>query len=114
MANSNKLKIDSYSKDLASNAVAENIQADSGKIWKFAKDVILKADNANTGSIKVGNRDRQSFPLYPTTDSGDEIRLSSIINRMSQSDKYYLEEIFVLCTTNGDDIHIMLIDPSDE
>lgn len=106
---SNKLTIDSYSKDIAAVATAEDIVADAGVKWKFAKDVILKAPAGNTSDILVGNRTRQAFPLLA---AGDELRLSSILNLMSASSKYDLSEIFVKAGTNGDDIHILLIDPS--
>ncbi len=109
---SGKLTIDSYSKDIAASATAENIVADSGgEQFKFAKDVILKVPAGNTSDMLVGNRARQAFPLLAT---GDEVRLSSILNLMSQSAKFDLREIFVKAGTNGDDIHILLIDPSND
>ena len=107
---SNKIKIDSYSKSMAAAATAEDLVADSGVKWRFAKEVIIQViPSANTTPILVGNRVRQAYSL-PIT--GGELRISSILNRMSQAERIDLEEIFVKAGTNDDTVVIVLIDPS--
>lgn len=110
MANPNFLTIDSYSKDIAAAAAPEDVIADSGAKWKFALDVVIRCPSGNTSDLLIGNRTRQGFSVI----KGTEMRLSTVLNRMSQSGKFKLEEIFVKAGTNGDDVEILLIQPSND
>lgn len=106
------MRIDSYTKDIAAAATAENLIADaSGSLpqFKFARDVKIFCPSANTSDLLIGSKDRQAFTVL----KGQSISLSEI-NRAGQSGKYELAEIFVKAGTNGDDVQILLIDPSDE
>jgi len=103
------MRIDSYVKDIASAATAENLIADSGAMPKFAKDVRVFCPSANTSDLLIGNEIRQAYSVL----KGQSVILSEI-NRAGQSGKYELASIFVKAGTNGDDVQILLIDPSDE
>ena len=106
----NTIQLDSYTKDLAASATAENLVADSGAQWKFARSVIIRAVPGNTGNLTVGNVTRQATLL----DGGEVLTLPVIINNAGASAKYALEEIFVKADTNGDDVIITLIEPSND
>lgn len=115
MANPNIPVIDSYEKTIASTATPVNVQASSGAVWIYAKDVVIKAVPGNTTPILIGNRTRQAFTLAPVDAdayAAEEIRLSTLMNRMSQSAKFDLREIFVKAGTNGDKFQVLLIDPT--
>ena len=104
------MRIDSYAKDIAAAATAENLIADAGGAqYKFAKDVKIFCPTANTSDLKIGSSIRQEFTVV----KGQSVSLSEI-NRAGQSGKYELAEIFVKAGTNGDDVQILLVDPSDE
>lgn len=107
----NFIEIDTYTKDIAATATPENLIADAGGAqWKYAKRVILRAPASNSTALLIGNEDRRVWSLA----AGAEVTLPSILNRMSQSGKYDLAKIFVEAQTNGDDVDIILIDPSNE
>ena len=110
MSNANFLEVDSYSVTIASTATPQSILAPSGTVWPFARDVLIRCPSGNTSDILVGNRTRQ---LY-TIPKGTDIRLSTIMNRMSQSGKYTLGEIFIKVGTNSDKAEILLIEPSND
>lgn len=110
---SNVFIVDSYDKDIAASGTPENLIADPDLPrvqWKYAKEVIIKTPTGNSGIVYLGSEDRQNFPLPANT----EIRLSSIINRMSQSGKFDLANIYVRVASNGDDINVLLIDPTND
>lgn len=103
------MRIDSYTKDIAAAATAENIVADADAMPKRAKDVVIHCPAANTSDLLVGNELRQAFTVV----KGTSLRLSDV-NRAGQSGKYELDKIFVKAGTNGDDVQILLLDPSDD
>jgi hypothetical protein len=101
------MKIDSYVKDIAAAATPVNLKADSGQVWANAKDVLIFCPSTNTSDLLIGSKSRQSFTVV----KGQSVRLGEI-NRTGQSGKYDLGEIYVKAGTNGDDVQICLIDPS--
>lgn len=104
------MRIDSFTKDIAASSTPENLIADaSGSLpqFKFARSVIIACPSANTSAIQIGSKDRQNT----TIPKGTALTLPEI-NRTGQSGKYELAEIFVKVGTNGDDVEITLIDPS--
>lgn len=104
------IKIEGYTKDIAAAATAVDATAPSGTIYKYAKEVLIRCPSANTSDLKIGSRTRQEFTVV----KGTQVELSTITNRMSQSDKYQLQELFIKAGTNGDDVEILLVDPSNE
>lgn len=103
------MKIEGYTKDIAATATPVNLLAPSGVAPKFAKDVIIRCPAANGSDLKIGAFGRQEF----TVPKGTFIQLSEI-NRTGQSCKYTLADIYVKAGTNGDDVEVCLVDPSDE
>lgn len=106
------MKIDSFSKDIAASTTPENLIADaSGSLpqFKFARSVIIRCPSANTSDLLLGSKDRQNTTIA----KGTSLTLPEI-NRTGQSGKYELAEIFVKAGTNGDDVEITLIDPSND
>ena len=104
------MRIDSFIKDLAAASTPENLIADSsGSLpqFKFARAVIIRCPSTNTSDLSVGSKDRQSSLII----KGTSLELPEI-NRAGQSGKYELAEIFVKAGTNGDDVEVILIDPS--
>lgn len=113
MANSNFPAISGYSITIASTTVpqAVSIPTTAGITrHKFAFDVVIKCPSSNTTAILIGSREGQAFSI----DKGLSERLSTIMNRMSQSGRYKLDEIFVKAQTNGDKAEILLIGPEDD
>lgn len=105
---SNVMTIEGYTKDIAATGTPVNAVAPSGVAYKFAKDVVIRCPAGNTSDLKIGSRARQEF----TVAKGTNERMTTIMNAMSQSGKFRLEEIFIKAGTNGDDVEILLIDPS--
>lgn len=103
------MKIEGYTKDIAATATPVNLVAPSGVAFKFAKDVLIRCPAANTSDLKIGSAARQEFTVVKST----FVALSEI-NRAGQSAKYSLADIYVKAGTNGDDVEICLVDPSDE
>lgn len=99
--------VDSYVKDIAASATPENLIADSGDQWKFAREIVLRAPSGNSSPLLIGTATRRAWTLA----AGAELRLSTVINRMSQSTKYSLADIWVQAQANGDDVEILLLDP---
>jgi len=107
----NNPTIDSYTKDIASAATAENAVADAGgDVFKFAKDVIIHCPAGNTSDLLLGNRTRQAFTIV----KGTSQRIGSILTRTSQAGKFDLREIFIKAGTNADDVEILLVEPSND
>lgn len=105
------VRIDSYSKDIAAASTPEDIVADAGGAqYKYAKEIFIRCPAGNTSDLLVGNRTRQGFTVVKSS----ILALSSIINRMSQSEKFDLREIFIKAGTNADDVEILLVDPSND
>lgn len=102
------MQIQGYSKTIAATATPVNVQNVGGTVFKFAKELIIQCPAGNTSDIKIGNREGQAF----TVAKGTRVELSTISNRMSQSDKYDLTETFILAGTNGDKVEIIAIDPT--
>lgn len=113
MANSNFLEISGYSITIASTATPQQVSIPTtGGITrhKYAFDVVIKCPSGNTSALLIGNREGQAFSI----DKGLEVRLSTIMNRMSQSARFKLDELFVKAGTNGDKAEILLIGPDDD
>lgn len=102
------MKLDSYLKDIAATATPENLVADSGKQWKFAREVWVGCPAGNTSDIQLGSRDRQALTVV----KGTVQRLTAVL-KGGAGQRYNLEEIFVSVGSNGDDVEIMVIDPSE-
>lgn len=103
------MKLDSYSKDIAAAVTAENLVADGGKQWKFAREVWVGCPTGNTSDLLIGSKDRQGL----TIPKGTVQRLSAVL-KAGAGQRYNLEEIFVKAGTNGDDVEVMVIDPSED
>ena len=104
------MKIDSYSKDIASTATPENMVADAGgDQFKFARQVLVRCPAANTSDIKIGNSKRQDFTVAKGT-----THIFPTPNGAGQSSRYDLREMFVKVGTNGDDVEIILVDATND
>lgn len=103
----NVLKIDSYNLTVTAST---DITAPSGKVWRYAREVVLKALDGNANDILVGGRDRQVYKLS----GGEEIKLSSILNRQSQSARFDLQEIWVDSGAGSLGVDVLLIEPTDD
>jgi hypothetical protein len=101
----NFIKLASF--DLTMTGSAINLKGTSS--WDFAKDVILRSDSGNAADdIKIGDVNGQSYPLPK---AGPDLNVGTITNRMSQSAKFDLKNIFVSGTAGGK-LHVLLVDPS--
>lgn len=103
------MTLDSYTKDIANTAQPENLVADTGTQWKFAREVIVQCPSGNSSPVSIGSRERQEFEIA----AGEQQRIASV-NRAGQSLKLDLSKIWVSAGTNGDDVTILLIDPSED
>ena len=115
MANSNYQQIQGFSMTIAAAAtpmdVAAGLASNSGYVKnKYAFDVVIQCPSGNTSAISIGNREGQAFSIA----KGSEVRLSTIMNRMSQSARFVLSELFVKAGTNGDKAEILLIGPDND
>lgn len=112
MANSNYQQIQGFSMTVAATgtpmSVADGIKSNVGYAAnQFAFDVVIQCPSGNTSAISIGNREGQGFSIA----KGASIRLSTIMNRMSQSARFVLSELFVKVGTNGDKAEILLVGP---
>lgn len=112
MANSNYQQIQGFSMTIAAAAtpmsVAQGLKAAAGYVQnQYAFDVVIQCPSTNTSALLIGNREGQGFSIA----KGAEIRLSTIMNRMSQSARFTLAELFVKAGTDGDKAEILLIGP---
>lgn len=111
--NINFLEVSGYSITVAAAATAQpaSIATTAGITrHKFAYDVVIRCPSGNTSDITIGNREAQGYTIA----KGTSERLSTIMNRMSQSAKFVLDELFIKAGTNGDKAEILLIGPCDE
>lgn len=112
MANSNYMQIQGFSMTIAAAAtpmsVSDGLKSNAGYVAnQYAFDVVIQCPSANTSALLIGNREGQGFSIA----KGTEVRLSTIMNRMSQSARFVLSELFVKAGTNGDKAEILLIGP---
>lgn len=104
------MKIDSYSKDIAAAATAENLVADSGgDQFKYARQVLVRCPSANTSDLLIGNNKRQAFTIAKGT-----THVFPVGNGPGGTGKYDLSQMYVKAGTNADDVEIILIDPSND
>lgn len=108
----NFLKIDSYVNTMAAAATPESVVDNSGSPtkWRYALDVIITCPSTNTSDLKVGNATRQLF----TIPKGTSLRMTTMMNRMSQSARYDLNSLFVKVGTSSDKAEILLVEPSND
>ena len=105
----NKTRVQSYDKIVAAAATPESLLVADKETQ--ASEILLKAREANTtDDVLIGGADDQTFPLP----KGAPIRLSEILNRMSYGGKYELAEIFVNVGTNGDGVHVLVLNSEDK
>jgi hypothetical protein len=102
--------VEGYSKTIASAATPVDAQAPSAPIFKYALDAVIRCPSGNTSDIKIGSRTRQEFTVV----KGTSERLTTLMNRMSQSGPYDLRELFIKAGTDGDKVEILLLSPSNE
>lgn len=112
MANSNYQQIQGFSMTVAATgtpmSVADGLASNAGYVKnKYAFDVVIQCPSSNTTAISIGNREGQGFSIA----KGSSVRLSTIMNRMSQSARFVLSELFVKVATNSDKAEILLIGP---
>lgn len=106
----NKITIEGYTKDIAATGTPVDATAPSGAKHKYALDVVIYCPAGNTSDLKIGSRARQEF----TVKKGESVRMSTVMNKMSQSAKFLLGELFIKAGTNGDDVEIMLVGPAND
>lgn len=111
--NSNFLQISGYSITITTATVPQSVAIPTtGGITKhqYAYDVVIRCPSGNTSDLTIGSREGQAFTIV----KGTSERMSTIMNRMSQSARFVLSEMFVKAGTNGDKAEILLIGPSDD
>lgn len=115
MANSNYLQIQGFSMTIATAAtpksVADGLKAAAGYVQnQYAFDVVIQCPSSNTSALMIGNREGQAFSIA----KGASVRMTTIMNRMSQSARFVLSELFVKAGTDGDKAEILLIGPDSD
>jgi hypothetical protein len=107
------MKIDAYVKDIAAAATPEDCVADAATgypQYKFARQVHIHCPAANTSDLIVGSKGRPGVGM--TVVKGTTLVLP-VPNGAGQASRYDLREILVKAGTNGDDVQIMIVDPTD-
>lgn len=105
------MKIDSYTKDIAAAATAENCIADPATGMpqsRYARGVMIRCPSTNTSDLLIGSRARQAFTVAKGT-----THVMPMPNGAGQASRYDLADIYVKAGTNADDVEIILIDPTD-
>ena len=113
MANSNFLQVSGYSITITAAATPQAVNNPTTMgitPHKYAYDVVIQCPSSNTSALTIGNREGQAFSIA----KGASVRMTTIMNRMSQSARFVLSELFVKAGTDGDKAEILLIGPDDD
>ena len=106
------MKIDVYVKDLAAAATPEDLVADAGgDQFKFARQVHVHCPAANTSDLTLISKKRGGTTGM-TIVKGTTLVLP-VPNGAGQASRYDLRDILVKAGTNGDDVQITIVDPTD-
>ena len=108
------MKIDSYVKDIAAATTPEDLVADAVATqpqYKFARQVHIHCPAGNTSDLIVGPKGRGGVGM--TVVKGTTLILP-VPNGAGQASRYDLREIVVKAGTNGDDVQILLVGPTND